>query len=354
MEKRICIGNRWVGKNEPVFIIAEMSANHNMDFERAKEIIKGVKEAGADAVKLQTYTADTITIDCDNDYFQITQGTLWDGTTLYKLYQKAYTPWEWQGELKEYAESMGLICFSSPFDFTAVDFLEDINVPAYKIASFEITDIPLIRKIARLGKPILISTGIAYLKDIELAMQVCREEGNDKVILLKCTSTYPSPYQDMNIETITALQSTFDCIVGLSDHSMRYTVPITAIAKGAKVIEKHVTLHRSDGGADSEFSMEMHEFKEMCEQIRIAEAALGRVSFDLTDAQKKEREHSRSLFVVSDIKKGESFSPENVRSIRPGFGLHTKYYDQIIGKTAVTDIKKGTPMSWNLIDPGEY
>ena len=197
MEKRICIGNRWVGKNEPAFIIAEMSANHNMDFERAKEIIKGVKEAGADAVKLQTYTADTITIDCDNDYFQITQGTLWDGTTLYKLYQKAYTPWEWQGELKKYAESMGLICFSSPFDSTAVEFLENINVPAYKIASFEITDVPLIRKIARLGKPILISTGIAYLKDIELAMQVCREEGNDKVILLKCTSTYPSPYQDM-------------------------------------------------------------------------------------------------------------------------------------------------------------
>ena len=223
MEKKICIGERWIGKNEPAFIIAEMSANHNMDYERAKKIIKGVKDAGADAVKLQTYTPDTITIDCDNDYFQINQGTLWDGTTLYKLYQRAYTPWEWQADLKAYAESLGLICFSSPFDFSAVDFLESIDVPAYKVASFEITDIPLIRKIARLGKPILISTGIAYLKDIELAMQVCREEENDKVILLKCTSTYPSPYEDMNLETITALQNTFDCIVGLSDHSMGYT-----------------------------------------------------------------------------------------------------------------------------------
>lgn len=350
MEKKISIGKRWVGENEPVFIIAEMSANHNMDFERAKKIIKGVKDAGADAVKLQTYTADTITIDCDNDYFQITQGTLWDGTTLYKLYQKAYTPWEWQADLKAYAESLGLVCFSSPFDFSAVDFLESIDVPAYKIASFEITDIPLIRKIARLQKPILISTGIAYLKDIELALQVCKEEGNNKIILLKCTSTYPSPYQDMNIETVTALKNTFDCIVGLSDHSMGYTVPITAVAKGAKVIEKHVTLHRSDGGADAGFSMEMDEFKQMCEQIRIAEEALGTVSFDLTDAQKKEREHSRSLFVVCDIKKGERFSTENVRSIRPGFGMHTKYWDEVIGKKARCDIKKGTPMEWKYME----
>ena len=236
-----------ISKYTPTFIVAEMSANHNMDFERAKAIIKGVKDAGADAIKLQTYTADTITIDCDNDYFQITQGTLWDGMTLHKLYEKAYTPWEWQPKLKEYAESLGLICFSSPFDFTSVDFLETMNVPAYKIASFEITDIPLIRKIARLGKPIFISTGIAYLKDIELALRTCVEEGNNNIILLKCTSTYPSPYKDMNIETITALENTFNCLIGLSDHSMGYTVPIAAIAKGAKVIEKHVTIRRNDG-----------------------------------------------------------------------------------------------------------
>lgn len=260
--------------------------------------------------------------------------------TLHKLYEKAYTPWEWQPKLKEYAESLGLICFSSPFDFTSVDFLETMNVPAYKIASFEITDIPLIRKIARLGKPIFISTGIAYLKDIELALRTCVEEGNNNIILLKCTSTYPSPYKDMNIETITALENTFNCLIGLSDHSMGYTVPITAIAKGAKVIEKHVTIRRNDGGPDSEFSMELQEFEEMCKQIRIAEAAIGEVTFDLTEAQKREREHSRSLFVVKDIKCGEIFTSDNIKSIRPGFGLHTKYYNQIIGKKARCDIKK--------------
>lgn len=350
MNKKIIIGNKMISKYTPTFIVAEMSANHNMDFERAKAIIKGVKDAGADAIKLQTYTADTITIDCDNDYFQITQGTLWDGMTLHKLYEKAYTPWEWQPKLKEYAESLGLICFSSPFDFTSVDFLETMNVPAYKIASFEITDIPLIRKIARLGKPIFISTGIAYLKDIELALRTCVEEGNNNIILLKCTSTYPSPYKDMNIETITALENTFNCLIGLSDHSMGYTVPIAAIAKGAKVIEKHVTIRRNDGGPDSEFSMELQEFKEMCKQIRIAEAAIGKVTFDLTEAQKREREHSRSLFVVKDIKCGETFTSDNIKSIRPGFGLHTKYYNQIIGKKARCDIKKGTPLKWEIIE----
>ena len=346
MRKEIVIGNKKIGEGHPTFIIAEMSANHNMDFERAKRIIDAAKDAGADAIKLQTYTADTITIDCDNDYFQITQGTLWDGTTLHKLYQQAYTPWEWQKELKEYAESIGLICFSSPFDLTAVDFLEEINVPAYKIASFEITDIPLIRKIARLGKPILISIGIAYLADIELAIKTCLEEGNDQVILLKCTSAYPAKPESMNLKTIPSMQVTFDCMAGLSDHSFGSAVAVAAVALGAKVVEKHMTLKREDGGVDSQFSMEAHEFKEMCEQIRIAEKAIGCVNYDLTYEQKREREHSRSLFVVEDINEGEVFTEKNIRSIRPGSGIHTKYYEEILGKKARTGLKKGTPLAW--------
>ena len=350
MQEVINIAGKKIGKNYPVFIIAEMSANHNMDFERAKYIIKAASQAGADAIKLQTYTADTITIDCDNPYFQITQGTIWDGTTLYKLYQRAYTPWEWQAELKKYAESLGLICFSSPFDYTAVDFLETLKVPAYKIASFEITDIPLIRKIARLGKPMLLSTGIAQLKDIDLAIQTCREEGNDQVILLKCTSAYPAKPESMNLKTIPSMEQTFQCNVGLSDHSFGSAVAVAAVALGAKVIEKHLTLRRDDGGPDSQFSMEADEFAEMCTQIRTVEKALGRVSYDLTAEQKREREHSRSLFVVEDIKCGDRFTTENVRSIRPGFGMHTMYYEQILGKKASKDIKKGTPMQWHFVE----
>lgn len=350
MEKKICIGNSHIGDQCPVFIVAEMSANHNMNFERAKNIIEAAKYAGADAIKLQTYTADTITIDCDNSYFQINQGTLWDGTSLHKLYQTAYTPWEWQKELKQYAESLGLVCFSSPFDLTSVDFLETIDVPAYKIASFEITDIPLIRKVARLGKPVIISTGIAYLEDIDLAIKTCKEEGNEKVILLKCTSSYPAKPESMNLKTISSMKDTFDCVVGLSDHSFGSAVAVAAVAMGAKVIEKHLTLKRSDGGPDSQFSMEVDEFKEMCEQIRIAEKAIGVVSYDLTYEQKKEREHARSIFVVDDIKEGEKFSEKNIRSIRPGFGMHTKYYEDVIGKKARKNIKRGTPLSWEMVE----
>lgn len=349
-KKCINIGGKYIGEGYPTFIVAEMSANHNMDFERAKRIIKAAKDAGADAIKLQTYTADTITINCDNPYFQITQGTLWDGTTLHKLYQTAYTPWEWQEELKKYAEELGLVCFSSPFDTTSVDFLEKLDMPAYKIASFEITDIPLIRKIARLGKPIIISTGIAYLADIELAVKTCREEGNDQVILLKCTSSYPSKPESMNLKTIASLEETFGCIAGVSDHSFGSAVSVAAVALGAKMVEKHLTLKREDGGPDSQFSMEAEEFKEMCQQIRIAEQAVGHICYDLTYEQKREREHSRSLFVVEDIKAGEILTEQNIKSIRPGFGMHTKHYEEILGKKAKKNIEKGTPLTWELVE----
>lgn len=350
MQKQIKIGNRYVGGNAPTFIVAEVSANHLQDFERAKAIIKAAADAGADAVKLQTYTADTITLDCDNDYFQITQGTIWDGTTLHKLYQEAFTPWEWQPELLKYANELGMECFSSPFDHTAVDFMEEMNMPAYKIASFEINDIPLIRKIAKLGKPMIFATGIAYLEDIERALQVCKEEGNEQVILLKCTSQYPSPYESMNLKVIPNMAEVFDCMTGLSDHSMGCTVAVASVALGAKMVEKHLTLSRADGGPDAEFSMEPAEFKQMVDEIRIVEKALGKVTYELTEQQVRSREDGRSLFVVKDVKEGEIFTEDNVRSIRPNFGLHTMYYEDILGKKAKKDIAKGTPLAWNLIE----
>ena len=350
MQKQIKIGNRFVGGDAPTFIVAEVSANHLQDFERAKAIIKAAADAGADAVKLQTYTADTITLDCDNDYFQITQGTIWDGTTLHKLYQEAFTPWEWQPELLKYANELGMECFSSPFDPTAVDFMEEMNMPAYKIASFEINDIPLIRKIAKLGKPMIFATGIAYLEDIERALQVCKEEGNEQVILLKCTSQYPSPYESMNLKVIPNMAEVFDCMTGLSDHSMGCTVAVASVALGAKMVEKHLTLSRADGGPDAEFSMEPAEFKQMVDEIRIVEKALGKVTYELTEQQVRSREDGRSLFVVKDVKEGEIFTEDNVRSIRPNFGLHTMYYEDILGKKAKKDIAKGTPLAWNLIE----
>lgn len=350
MQKRIQIGKKYVGSDEPVFIVAEVSANHLQNFERAKAIIKAAADAGADAVKLQTYTADTITLDCDNDYFQITQGTIWDGTTLHKLYEEAYTPWEWQPKLLQYANELGLECFSSPFDPTAVDFMEEMNMPAYKIASFEINDIPLIRKIAKLGKPIIFATGIAYLEDIERALMVCREEGNEQVILLKCTSQYPSPYESMNLKVIPNMAEVFDCLSGLSDHSMGGTVAVAATALGAKMVEKHLTLSRNDGGPDAAFSMEPAEFKQMVDEIRIAEKAVGKVTYELTEQQIRSREDGRSLFVVKDVKQGEILTEENVRSIRPNFGLHTMYYEDILGKKAKCDIAKGTPLAWDLME----
>lgn len=350
MNKQIKFGNHIISEDSPTFIIAEMSANHLMDYDRAVAVMKAAKDAGADAVKIQTYTADTITLDCDDPCFQITQGTIWDGTTLHKLYQTAYTPWEWQPKLQEEAHKMGLEFFSSPFDFSAVDFLEEMNVPAYKIASFEINDIPLIRKIARLKKPMIFATGVARLADIELALDTCKEEGNEDVILLKCTSSYPAPYEDINLKTIPSMAQTFDCLTGLSDHSMGHAVADAAVALGAKVVEKHLTLRRADGGADAAFSMEPEEFALMAENIRKIEKALGKVTYELTEKQTREREHSRSLFVAQDMKAGDVFTPENLRSVRPGCGLHTKHYEEILGKKITRDAKLGTPMSWELVD----
>lgn len=350
MNKDIIIGKHKICDDSPTFIVAEMSANHNMDFDRAVAIMQAAKDAGADAVKIQTYTADTITLNCDDPCFQITQGTLWDGTTLYKLYQSAYTPWEWQPKLKAIAEEMGLEFFSSPFDLTSVDFLEEMGVPAYKIASFEINDVPMIRKIALTGKPIIIATGIARLSDIELALDTCKKAGNENVILLKCTSSYPAPYEDMNLRTIPAMAETFDCLTGLSDHSMGSAVAGAAVALGAKVVEKHLTLRRADEGADAAFSMEPEEFREMVRNIRKIEPALGKVTYELTPKQAREREHSRSLFVAKDMKAGEIFTPENLRSVRPANGLHTMYYEELLGKRITRDAKLGTPMSWDLVD----
>jgi pseudaminic acid synthase len=350
MNNFITIDNKKIGENEPCFIIAEMSANHLQSFDRAVEIIKVAKECGADAIKLQTYTPDTITIDCDNEYFQIKQGTIWDGTTLHKLYEEAYTPWDWQPKLKKVAEEIGLICFSSPFDNSAVDFLEDMKVDAYKIASFEINDIPFIEYIASKGKPIIMSTGIATLGDIEAAIKTCNRMGNYDIALLKCTSAYPSPLETINLKTIPNMKDTFKTVVGLSDHTMGYSVAIGAVALGAKIIEKHFTLSRADGGADSKFSMEPSEFKAMVQGIRDVEKALGTVTYELTEKQIKSREHSRSLFVVKDIKQGEIFTSDNVRSIRPGFGIETKYINDIIGKKTKVDLKKGTPMKFDFIE----
>ena len=343
------IGDKKIGKDYQVFIIAEMSANHLQKFDNAVKIIKAAKEAGADAIKLQTYTPDTITINCDNEYFQIKQGTLWDGQSLYQLYKKAYTPWEWQPKLKEISESEGLICFSSVFDKTAVDFLEKINVPAYKIASFEITDIPLIEYVASKGKPVIISTGIATLSDIEEAVNACKRVGIEQIALLKCTSAYPAPLEEINLKTIQNLEDTFKTVVGLSDHTLGISVSIASVALGACIIEKHLTLDRKLGGPDAAFSLEPEEFKAMVKSVREVEKALGEVSYDLTEKMKKSRELSRSLFVVKDIKAGEIFTEENIRSIRPGYGLPPKYLKDILSKKSTQALKKGTPLSWELV-----
>lgn len=350
MNHEIKIGNRIINENSGTYVIAEMSGNHNMDYNRAVKIVEAAAEAGADAIKVQTYTADTITLDCDDPCFQITQGTLWDGTTLHKLYEKAYTPWEWQPKLQKVAEDLGLDFFSSPFDFTSVDFLEKMNVPAYKIASFELTDIPLIKKVAELGKPMIMSTGIALPEDIELALETCKKAGNENVILLKCCSAYPTPYEDINLRTMVDMASKYDCTIGLSDHTMGSAVSVAAVAMGAKVIEKHLTLARADGGVDSAFSMEPAEFKEMVDNIRIVEKAKGKVTYELAPKQMAEREHARSLFIAADIKAGGVLTPENLRSVRPANGLHTKYYEELLGRKVVRDCKYGEPMSWDMVE----
>ena len=341
------ISNYDITNSSSVFIIAELSANHNGSLETAIETIRAAKRAGANCIKLQTYTADTLTLDSDKEDFKI-KGTIWDGKNYYKLYNEAYTPWEWHETLFRIAKEEGLICFSSPFDPTAVDFLEKLNVPAYKIASFEITDIPLIEYVASKGKPLLISTGIAELNDIELAVNACRSIGNNQIALLKCTSSYPAPIDEANLCMIRDLSERFDVVSGLSDHTLGLTVPIMATAFGAKIIEKHFILDRSIGGPDASFSLNEKEFTEMVQGIREAEKAIGRVSYDLTPKQLKGKDFSRSLYVVEDVKAGDIASIENIKSIRPGFGLHPKFLHEILNKRFKKNVEKGTRVSFDL------
>ena len=346
----IKIGNREIGGNNPTFIIAELSANHNGSLQNALDTIKAAKRAGADCIKLQTYRADTITIQSDNDDFKLKQGTIWDGKLLYDLYLEAYTPWEWHKELFEAAAREGLICFSSPFDFTSVDLLEELNAPAYKIASFEITDIPLIEYVASKGKPVIISTGIAETADIELAVDACKRMGNTQVALLKCTSSYPAPIEEANMVMVKDLAERYDVVSGLSDHTIGSTVPVVATCFGGKIIEKHFIVDRSIGGPDASFSMNETEFTEMVKVVRETEKAIGVVDYSLTEKQRKGRDFSRSLYIVENVKKGEALTAENVKSIRPGFGMHPKHYGDVLGKTAKQDIKKGTRLSFSLLD----
>lgn len=350
MNKTIKIGNRLIGHGQPAYIIAEMSANHLQDYERAKRIILAAKEAGADAIKLQSYRPDTITIDCRGEEFMATKGSLWEGQNLFQLYAAAYMPWEWHQGLFEYAREIGIEVFSSPFDFSAVDLLEELNAPVYKIASYEILDIPLIKKCARTGKPIILSTGIATLADIERAVDACKSEGNDQIAILKCVSQYPTPYPDLNLRTIPHMAETFDCVTGLSDHSMGSAVDVAAVTLGACIIEKHMTLRRSDGGADGAFSMEPEEFAQMVTDVHNIEQSLGKVTYEMTEVQKRGRKNARSLYVVKDIKAGQTFTEDNLRSIRPGRGLHTWHYEEILGKKAAVDIARGSAMKWEYIE----
>jgi pseudaminic acid synthase len=336
-----------ISKISPVFIIAELSANHNGSLETAIETIRAAKRAGANCIKLQTYTADTMTIDCDKVDFVI-NGTIWDGQNLHKLYQEAYTPWEWHEELFRVAKEEGLVCFSSPFDKTAVDFLENLNVPAYKIASFEITDIPLIEYVASKGKPIIISTGIAEQADIELALDACKRMGNNDIALLKCTSSYPAPINEANMVMVKDLADRFNVICGLSDHTMGATVPVVATCFGAKIIEKHFILDRAIGGPDASFSMNEEEFAAMVKSVREAESAIGVIDYTLTEKQAKGKDFSRSLYVVEDMKAGDIITEKNVRSIRPGFGLHPKHLKVILGKKVARDIEKGDRFDMSL------
>lgn len=342
------IENIAINNNSSVFIIAELSANHNGSIETAIETIRAAKRAGADCIKLQTYTADSMTIDCDKDDF-IIKGTIWDGQNLHKLYQEAYTPWEWHEELMAVAKEEGLVCFSSPFDKTAVDFLETLNVPAYKIASFEITDIPLIEYVASKGKPVILSTGIAEEADIELALDACRRMGNTDIALLKCTSSYPAPIEEANMCMVKDLAERYNVISGLSDHTMGATVPVVATCFGAKIIEKHFILDRSIGGPDASFSMNEEEFTAMVKAVREAESAIGKVDYTLTEKQAKGKDFSRSLYVVEDIKSGDVITEKNVRSIRPGFGLHPKHYNEILGKKVKIDIEKGEKFDLDFV-----
>jgi pseudaminic acid synthase len=349
MTECIAIGKRRIGRGNSTYCVAEVSANHNQDYDQAVRIIHAARASGADAVKLQTYTADTMTIASSRKEFRIGGGTLWDGRNLHDLYREAWTPWEWQPGLKKVAEDLGMDLFSSAFDSTAVDFLEEMGMPAHKVASFELVDIPLIRKMARTGKPLIMSTGMASVEEIEEALQSAREAGATQIALLKCTSAYPAPAEEMNLRTIPEMARRFGVPVGLSDHTMGIAAPVAAVALGACIIEKHLTLSRATPGPDSAFSLEPHEFKAMVEAVRTAEKALGEAHFGVSGKEEASKVFRRSLFVVENVKRGELFTEANVRSIRPGHGLHTRHLGEVLGKRAMRDIERGTPLSWDLV-----
>jgi pseudaminic acid synthase len=348
-QQHMKIDGRQVGIGQATYIVAELSANHRQSFDEAVRLVEAAKDAGADAVKLQTYTPDTITIDSDASPFRIGGGTLWDGRTLYDLYSEAYTPWEWQPRLKEIANDLDLALFSTPFDHTAVDFLQDMAMPVYKVASSELVDLPLIRRIAQTGKPVIMSTGMATLAEIDEAVTTAREAGATQIALLKCTSAYPASPEEMNLRTIPHLAEAFCVPIGLSDHTLGIAVPVAAVALGACIVEKHFTLTRDIPGPDSAFSLEPDEFRAMVEAIRMAEKALGRVCYEVGEHEAASRVFRRSLFVVQDMKVGEVFTSRSVRSIRPGYGLHTRYLGEVLGRRAAQDIARGTPLSWDLI-----
>ncbi len=337
-------------KNDGVFVIAELSANHNGSLQTALDTVKAAKEAGADAIKLQTYTADTLTIDCKKEDFRVAGGTLWDGRTLYDLYKEAYTPWEWHEELFCYAREIGIEIFSTPFDKSAVDFLERFEPSAYKIASFEITDYELIRYAASKKRPMIISTGIATIDEIQDAVNICKSEGNNDIVLLKCTSAYPAPLEDANLATIPNLAQTFGVTSGFSDHTLGITAPVAAVALGAKVIEKHFILDKSIGGPDAAFSLDKNEFAQMVKAVREAQKLLGGVDYSLSEKKIRSRQFARSLYIVEDVKAGERITQKNVRSIRPGYGLHPKYLPQILGKKFRKNFEKGTRLAWECIE----
>jgi len=350
MASQIKIGGRSVGVGAPAYIVAELSANHNQSVEQAVRIIQAAKNAGADAVKLQTYTADTITMRSEKEYFRITGGTLWDGRILHDLYQEAFTPWEWQPKLKQVAEDLGMHLFSSAFDESAVGFLEEMNVPAHKVASFELVDVGLIRKMSRTGKPLIMSTGMASEAEIAEAVQAALGAGAIGIVLLKCTSAYPALPEESNLLAIPELARRFDCPAGLSDHTMGVAVPVAAVALGACIIEKHICLKRSDGGPDSAFSLEPEEFKAMVDAVRTAEKALGSPLFGPSKVEANSLRFRRSLFVVEDVKRGEMFTRKNVRSIRPADGLHPRHLDEILGQRAACHIERGTPLCWTMVE----
>lgn len=352
MRDHIEISGRRLGPGEPAYIVAELSCNHRHDYAIAEETLRAAADAGADAVKLQTYTADTLTLDVDNEHFRIGGGTLWDGRTLHDLYAEAYTPWEWHAPLMELAASLGMACFSSPFDATAVDLLDRLGVPAYKVASFEITDVGLIGLMASKGRPVIISTGIARPEDIVLALETCRSVGNDQVVLLKCTSAYPATLAEANVRTMADMHERYGVPVGVSDHAGGPTVPVVAVSLGAVMVEKHLIVDRAIGGPDAVFSMEPDEFRAMVAAVRDAEAALGEVTYELAERAEANRHFARSLFVAEDVAAGEELNEQNVRSVRPGDGMHPRHLPEVLGRRAARDVAKGTPMAWDLVEGG--